>query len=94
MFKLFVSFIFPINDPEAFEIVATDMSNDGIIELLETYTQSCIGAGADESEAVEREVYNILLQIDLSDDTITVQSNTGNKGLTLGILMDILTRMT
>jgi hypothetical protein len=77
-----------------FEIIESNLNQEGIIELLETYIHCSIGAGKDSNPAKERDVYRITLEIDLSDDRITVRSNCGNAGLTLGILIDILRRMT
>ena len=57
--------------------------------IVENVVSSHIGEGVDNSKATERDVY--LIDIDYSmDDTFTVSSDTGNKGLTTGILARFL----
>lgn len=93
MTSLFVTFRYPVNDPTSLEIVDTDMKREYIPDVVEAYIQDCIGRGADKRPANELDVYTITLIIDLSNDVITVRSDCGNKGLTLGIMMDILRRL-
>lgn len=85
-----VTFRFPIKDPDKFEVVSTSMSETGWIDLVETYLQNSIGAGADTREANELDVYTISLRVDMSCDHITVRDDCGNLGLVFGILADIL----
>jgi formylmethanofuran dehydrogenase subunit C len=92
MSKLYVTFAYTIKG-STFEIVDTNMKA-GIITLIDAYLREATGAGADDSEAVERDVYEITLAVDLTEDTITVKSNCGNLGLVAGILMDILRELT
>jgi hypothetical protein len=94
MSRLFVKFAYPIEDPAAYEIVDTDMKESGIIEVLEAFIHGSIGAGPDPRKPNELEVYKLRVDIDLTCDRIVVKSDCGQKGLELGILMDILTRMT
>lgn len=93
MSKLFVTFAYPINDPNAYEIVDTNMKKAAIPSVVEAYLQDIFGAGKDVNEARNLEVYEITLAIDLTDDSITVDSNCGNLGLVAGILFDILRRL-
>ena len=94
MSKLFVTFEFPIDNPGAFKIVGTNMKASCVPGLIENYIQDITGAGEDDTPANKWEVYEITLEIDLTDDTITVTHNCGNLGLVAGILMDILRRLT
>ena len=87
---VFVKFTYPQRDPTAFKIVDTNMSKAGIIETVETYIHGSIGSGEDLREAENHEVYEIEIQVDLSEDIFRVTSNCNNDGLVLGILMTIL----
>ena len=93
MNKLFVTFVYPIDEPEAFEVVDTNIKRDYITDVVEAYLQDIMGAGKDPNEARDLEVYEITLMIDLRDDSIEVDSNCGNLGLVAGILADILCRL-
>ena len=83
---------YDINDSEAFEI-DTNAKVELIPELLGEYIRAIVGAGADHSEPNNRDIYNITLYLDLSDDSWQEESNTGNKGLTAGIIMNIIKQL-
>lgn len=59
-------------------------------ELLESYLHGCIGSGKDPAPPVKRDIYNIKLGIDLSDDTWFVEHDCGNKSLREGLVMATL----
>jgi hypothetical protein len=73
--------------PEEARIVDTNIKNEHIKEILSDYVQAQIGKGEDFSKSEKREEYTIRIDCDLSDDTFYTRSNTGRKGLTLGIVM-------
>lgn len=52
-----------------------------------------LGAGTDEREAEERDVYHLGLDIDLGDDLFAIRHDTGNLGLATGIMMDMLSKI-
>jgi hypothetical protein len=62
-------------------------------ELITDFLHSQIGSGKDPNPAVEREVYEIRISVDLSCDRFSVQHDCGNMGLCDGILMDVLRRL-
>ncbi len=88
--KLFVTFEYPIDDPDALTI-DTDIKASYIPDVIEAYLQGVVGAGKDSNEAKDLEVYGITLT--MCDDSIKVDSNCGNLGLVAGILTDILKRL-
>ena len=65
----------------------------GKISIIETFLQDQIGKGKDESKRNEKNVYHIKLKWYSEDDKIIIESDTGNKGLTTGILMAYLKRL-
>ena len=89
--KLFVTFDYTIST-DTYEIVETNMNNNGIATLLETYIRSVVGAGADEREPEKRDVYTLTMTLDVTYDDIEVHHNCGNLGLVAGILSTIFAR--
>ncbi len=69
-------------------LIRTNLKEDKIDEFLTEYIRFQIGKGEDKSEAKKRDVYNIKIECDLSFDIFSIKSDTGNKGLTTGIIMD------
>ena len=76
-------------DSDKFEI-GGDLNRKGQRELVETFLLSQFGAGKDKSKPNKLATYYIRLKWYPEDDNIKVSSNTGNKGLREGILIDFL----
>ena len=68
----------------------TTARKEAIGEILEAFVIGEIGQGVDESPATEQDVYNIRLDLDLTDDSFRVTHDCGNKGLRTGILIAVL----
>jgi hypothetical protein len=64
--------------------------NGALQEIIEAWIQDQIGRGADPAKAVERDIYKIKLGLVLEDDSFCTEADTGNKGLTCGIVMAVL----
>ena len=78
------------NIPEpAKTVIRTNAKPEALEEILEAWLREQMGAGADQSTPTEREVYTVKLALDLSDDTFSVESDTGNESLTTGIVMRV-----
>lgn len=90
---VFVKIKYSINNPEDVE-VEHNLKSDELAkeEVLANYLRDQMGRGEDTREAARLDVYEITIAIDLVDDQISVTSNTGNYGLTLGIVMDTMKR--
>jgi hypothetical protein len=71
-------------------IIKTNCKRECISEILGEWLSCQMGAGEDHSKAKELDVYHITIVLDLSDDSFVCRSNTGNKGLTAGIVMTVL----
>lgn len=67
-----------------------DVNEEGIKELVETFLRGQIGAGMDEREPSQRNTYRIQLRWYPTDDRIEADSNTGNKSLRDGLLINYL----
>lgn len=61
-------------------------------ELIGRFLMEEIGKGADNTKPNEQDIYNITFKWYPENDLIEVTSDTGNKGLRDGILMDVLKR--
>lgn len=70
----------------------TNVREEYVNDLLETWLQGQIGRGKDTAEANELDTYHIHITCDLSYDVLNVRSDTGNKSLTCGIIMTVLSQ--
>lgn len=70
--------------------IGGNAKKEAVEELLADYLHSRVGAGKDETPPEKRDVYHIILGIDLSDDSWFVEHNCGNKGLREGLVMATL----
>ena len=69
--------------------IQSDIKPERWVEVLEGFIACQIGAGADTTPPVQRDVYRIHVQLDLEDDdTYYCAHDCGNKGLRDGILLD------
>lgn len=89
-YVIFVNITYPVNDPENYKIESNAKEP---AKILEEYIRAIMGAGKDDKEAAILDVYNIRVEIDLTDDTFTATSNCGNFGLRDGIVMDVISRL-
>ena len=55
-------------------------------EVVSNFLRGQIGAGEDAREANKKDIYNIKINVDLSEDRFEVSDNCGNKSLRDGIL--------
>lgn len=68
-------------------ITETNVKDIQIDEILEEWTRSQIGKGKDDHKPIIRDKYHIKLGLDLSQDAFYTKSDTGNKGLTAGLIL-------
>lgn len=71
----------------------TNIKPEYLSSVLETFIQSQIGKGKDNSPIKEQEFYQIDLLLDLSFDIFSVKNNCGNLGLRDGILINLLRKL-
>jgi len=67
--------------------IETNAKDEALEDLLSTWLQMQMGKGEDNSPREECSQYQVMIELDLSDDSFYTKSNTGNKGLTTGIVM-------
>ena len=80
-----IDFKYNVEKGEPFDL-ETNAKPEVIGEILSEYLRSHIGDGKDYSKAVEKKIYHIIVGLDLRDDSFGTYSDTGNKGLTDGIV--------
>lgn len=80
---------FNMENPEE-TLIRTNAKREGVEEILATFVQDQAGQGEDKRKPNERDEYKIEIGLDLSYDTFHITSDTGNEGLTLGIVMQVL----
>ena len=72
----------------------TNIKNSEISNIIETFLQNQRGKGKDNNEANDIDLYEIDIDLDLTDDTFRIYHNCGNKGLREGILIRFLFLLT
>lgn len=80
------------NGPTGEYKLDTNVREEYVNDLLETWIQGQAGRGKDTAKANELDIYHIRITCDLSYDTFRVRSDTGNKSLTCGIIMAVLSK--
>jgi hypothetical protein len=79
---------FDINEPEK-SIIKTNAKREVVLEILEDWLYCQMGQGKDNSKPIKKDFYSIKIFLDLSDDSFSTVSDTGNEGLTCGIIMHL-----
>ena len=74
--------------PEGYRI-KSNIASERIPEILGEYLHAVIGAGEDVAEPNQQGGYRIRIELDLEDDTFRTKSDTGNAGLTAGIVLEV-----
>jgi len=92
MVDLVMNITFPINEPEKFKVEG-NVRPERQADLIREFLRGQIGQGSDPAEPNFLDVYHVRIEIDLSDDSFRVSSDTGSKGLRDGILMDVAERL-
>ncbi|MDO8443564.1 MAG: hypothetical protein Q7S78_01070 [Candidatus Azambacteria bacterium] len=84
--------IYKFND-HGNDLIRTNAKKEMISEILGNWMCSQIGRGENRGKRNEIDSYQIVIELDLRDDTFYTTSNTGNAGLTAGIIIDIVERL-
>lgn len=87
--------VYSIDMPQL-AFIRTTMTREGVEELLEIWIRSEVTKEKDTREPNPEAdgVYHIWIGIQMSDDTIIMKSDTGNRSLDLGIIAgDIFPRL-
>ncbi len=71
-------------------VIKTNAKRERIGNILEAWLQGQIGQGEDSRQARNKYIYNIIIDLDLSDNTFYTSSDIGNKDLTVGLVMNVL----
>ncbi|MFA5098733.1 MAG: hypothetical protein WC461_00740 [Candidatus Paceibacterota bacterium] len=82
---------FHLNEGKRSVIKTNAVDRAAVEEILEEFLLSQMGKGEDQSRAEEKDIYEISIGLDMSGgDVFYTKSDTGNKGLTAGIVDWIL----
>jgi len=82
---LYIEFDYSIPEASA-TVIDTNIKESYISDFLAEVVHAQVASAPDHRKANERDIYNVLIRCDLSYDHINVSSNTGNEGLTTGII--------
>ena len=83
---------FNLNEPDK-TVIKTNARKEAISEILEAWLSCQVGQGKDSREPNRKDEYEIVIKLDLSDDTFFTNSDTGNKSLTCGLVMNVFNRL-
>lgn len=78
---------------EKISIGETNIKKERLKDFLLDWLTTQIGKGKDERKRIDRESYKVVIGCDLSFDTFYVKSNTGNDGLTCGIIIGAVNKL-
>lgn len=92
MSALYISITYPVSEPDKFKI-RSNVKKDLIADTLCTVIQIQMGKSQDNRKAKKLKTYKIRIDLDLSYDHFSIRSDTGNDGLTTGIIMDVISRL-
>lgn len=93
MMKLFIEVTYPL-DPTEKPTIRTNVKKERVSDLITDWLRTEMGKGSDGRKPVDLDTYHISLEIDLTDDSFRIyREDTGNSGLTTGIMMDIISKI-
>lgn len=67
-------------------VIKTNAKPETLESIIEPWLSTQLGTGRDDREPNQRKSYTVEIQLDLTTDTFQTISDTGNKGLTLGLV--------
>lgn len=73
--------------------IKTNVKKEAIEDMLADWLYRQMGSGQDDSKANQLDIYNIKIGYSLDEDAFGSESNTGNKGLTCGIVQRVLSNL-
>ena len=85
---LFLDLFYNVKD-NSFKL-KTNVKDDKIDEILSDCYRTTLGAFPDYREPKLFDVYSILIKLDLSQDTFSISSNTGNKVLAYELIREAI----
>ncbi len=71
-------------------VIRTNAKQEAVPEILEAWVMGQVGQGVDHRNPKKKDEYKISINLDLSDDTFRTSSDTGNHGLTAGLVLDVV----
>jgi hypothetical protein len=74
-------------------VIRSNATKSATEDILMDYLRTQIGKGKDDRKVTKQPIYHITIGVDLADDSFHVQDDTGNAGLTTGIVMDAAQRL-
>jgi hypothetical protein len=87
-----IDILYDMKTPER-TVVKTNAKSEALDEIISTWLQLQAGQGEDVRQANDRDIYNIRIGLSLQGDVFSTSSDTGNDGLTCGIVMDVWQRL-
>lgn len=89
---ILIKISFNIADPDK-TVIRTNARKEALEELLSAWVYDQMGRGGDNSTPEEKDIYQVVIGFEVAEDIFATTSDTGNKGLTAGLVMDTLRRL-
>ncbi len=74
-------------------VIRTNAKPEALEEILGAWLANQIGRGKDLSPPIARDAYIVTIGLIFEEDAFCTESDTGNKSLTAGIVMDVARRL-
>lgn len=89
---IIIEIVYNLKEPDKTEI-KTNAKKEALEEILGAWLTDQVGKGRDDRKPVKKEEYRVVIGLNLNDDSFLTNSDTGNKGLTCGIVMSVFNRL-
>lgn len=87
-----VEIIHNVKDPDK-SLIKTNVRKGMVSGILGEWIHSQIGCGEDKREVKEKDIYRIIIELDLRNDAFRTASDTGNANSTAGSILNIFKRL-
>ena len=87
----FIKLCYTINKDEY--QLETDLKDEKVADIISDFLRTQMGLGNGTGEPNNLPVYEIEIDLDLTDDSFRIKSNTGNDSLTTGIVAHNLQKL-
>lgn len=73
--------------------VRTNANSEYLAEIMSSWVLDQMFSGRDDAKPADRDVYNVTIGLVIAGDVFYTESDTGNRALTCGIVLDVLAHL-
>lgn len=86
---ILLDIFYDVKDPTK-TVIRTNARREALEEIFEAWVQDQVGRGPDPRTPERRDMYRIIIGLDMDGDVFATNSDTGNHALTAGIVADVM----